>query len=160
MPCGFRGICCWALSVALCAGLGCTEGPNLVPVSGQVLIDGEPLTTGHIQVIPQDERAATGTIDADGRFRLSTYEEDDGCVVGSHPVVVMATRQLSPTKTEHLIPPTYRKPETAGLTVTIEGPTDDLKINLTWAGRKPYIEEISTQGDVAPVGTEQAAEAK
>ena len=144
-----------ALVIALA---GCTKGPIVVPVSGQVLIDGKPLTTGHIQVIPTDERPATGTIGSDGKFRLSTYEEGDGVAPGTHQVVVMGSKQLSPTRTQHLIPPTYADPAASGLTATIDGPTDALKIELSWKGGRPYVEEIHTGGDVAPVGAEQASQ--
>jgi hypothetical protein len=144
------------LPVALAAFVvwGCSKGPDLVPVSGQVLIDGQPLTAGHIQFIPENERPASGEIGADGRFTLTTYDDGDGCARGTHQIVVMASKQLSPTRTQHLAPPKYGAIGRSGLTATIDESTEDLKVELTWDGGRPYVEEINTGGDVAPIGTE------
>jgi hypothetical protein len=147
-----------AACLCLLTVVGCNQGPKLVKVSGQVLIDGEPVKGGFIQVVPKDERAATGKIGEDGRFTLTTYQEGDGVVLGTHDVAVMATRQLSPTRTEHLVPPKYANPATSGVTTTIDGSTNDLKIELSWEGGKPYVEEIITGGDVLPLGSEEAPE--
>jgi hypothetical protein len=149
---------CGAACLCLLTVVGCNQGPKLVKVSGQVLIDGEPVKGGFIQVVPKEERAATGKIGEDGRFSLTTYQEEDGVVLGTHDVAVMATRQLSPTRTEHLVPPKYANPATSGVTTTIDGPTDNLKIELSWEGGKPYIEEIITGGDVLPLGSDEKTE--
>ncbi len=130
--------------------LGCGGGPKLVPVSGQVLVDGKPLETGFIQVIPADERPAGGVIGSDGRFTLTTYETNDGCALGTHQVIVTATKQLNAMATEHLVPPDYGDPAKSSLKTTVDGPTKELKIELTWNGGKPYIEQVMTGGDVAP----------
>ena len=139
--------------IALVLGLialplvGC-GGPKLVPVSGRVTIDGKPLTEGYIFVMPSDERAAGSPIDSQGRFALTTYDDKDGCKPGTHPVTITAKQHLSPTRVRHLIPPKYEQPDTSGMTVTIEGPTDNLEIKLTWAGGKPYIVNSDGQGDI------------
>ena len=50
-----------ALAVVFLALAGCGDGgPKIVPVSGIVLIDGQPLTYGHVQVIPEGWRPASG----------------------------------------------------------------------------------------------------
>ena len=126
--------------VAVVAGVlplavGCGgSGPEIVPASGQVLIDGEPLATGiagFVQVIPADGRPATGNIDPQtGRFTLSTLEKDDGCIKGTHKVVVIM-QQMVGQESESLVPVRYTEPEMTDLSVTIDGPTDALKIELT-----------------------------
>lgn len=121
----------------------------MVPVSGQVLVDGQPLTTGYIQVIPESERPAGGEIGPDGRFTLTTYEPNDGCAKGTHKVIVTATKQINAMATEILVHPDYGDPSKSTLTTTIDGPTKDLKIELTWDGGKPYIEQVMTGGDVS-----------
>jgi hypothetical protein len=76
------------LAIALVVLAGCERRSTRVPVAGQVLIDGQPLTTGYIWLEPAEERPAGGAIDAQGRFRLTTYDDNDGCVLGTHKVAV------------------------------------------------------------------------
>ena len=133
----------------LTALVGCGDGrPPRVPVSGRVTIDGQPVTKGFVQIIPKDARAAQAPLDAEGRFRLETFDPEDGCVVGKHQVAVISNEPLSTTKIRWLVPQKYRRPETSGLWVEIAGPTDNLEIPLTWDGGKPFIEETVTQGDI------------
>jgi len=122
---------------------GCNKGPKVVPVSGIVLIDGQPLTKGSVQVMPSGSRAASGTIGPDGRFTLTTNDDGDGCMMGTHPVRVVGNENVGPTDIRWLAPKKYALPGDSDLTVTIDGPTSDLKIELTWAGAKPFIEKGS-----------------
>lgn len=129
------------LALCLLLLVGCSDGrPTRVPVAGRVLIDGQPLTTGFIRVVPANGRAATGTIDKQGRFRSTTFEQGDGCVLGTHPVEIIAFESISDIEILWLVPKKYHQANTSGLTVTIDGPTDDLTIELTWDGGQPYVE--------------------
>ncbi len=128
---------CLAISLAapFFLSVGCGRGgPPVVPVSGQVLIDGEPLATGipgFIQVVPTSGRPASGTIDPQtGRFSLSTVEPGDGCIQGTHKVVVIM-QQMVGQESESLVPVRYTELEMTDLSVTIDGPTDSLTIELT-----------------------------
>jgi hypothetical protein len=138
------------LGVACCLSLTGCGGNKPVPVSGVVKIDGQPLTRGHIWVMPAKGRAAVGEIDSQGHFTLTTNEPGDGCYKGTHKVTVASTQQINPSRVKHLIPTKYREPSTTDKTVTIDGPTDNLVIELTWGGGQPYIEESHGGGDVAP----------
>jgi len=121
---------------------GCGDGrPRRVPVSGQVLIDGKPLTRGFIRLVPEGARPAAGQIGPDGRFTLKTFEPGDGAVTGRHEVSVTAVESLSDTVQRWYTPKKYADPSTSGLTVTINEPTDSLLIELTWDGGKPFIEK-------------------
>ena len=113
---------------------GCSKDPKIVPVSGTVLMDGRPLTYGHVQVLPTGWRPASGRLDANGRFTLTTNASNDGCPVGTHTVVILASESISPEKTKWHAPARYADPATSNLTVTITGPTDDLKIEITSDG--------------------------
>lgn len=126
--------------VAAILGLaGCGEGgPKVVEVSGTVLIDGQPLDYGHIQVIPADWRPAAGSIGKDGRFTLSTTEPNDGCAVGTHQVAILAGESVTAETTRWHAPAKYADIKTSNLTVTITGPTDDLKIELQSDGTPLY----------------------
>ena len=63
------------LLVSLVA-VGCSDGrPERFLVSGQVLIDGAPLTYGYIRFVPKDARPSGANLDEGGRFTLSCYEK-------------------------------------------------------------------------------------
>jgi hypothetical protein len=134
-----------ALALATLAGCG-DDRPKRVPISGRVLIDGKPLETGVIRLIPADARPATGTIGGDGRFTLGTFMSDDGCVVGKHQVAVIANKPLNDLAIQWYAPKKYSRPETSGLAeIEIAGPRDDLEIRLSWEGGKPFTERIEPE---------------
>jgi hypothetical protein len=134
---------------------GCSDRPRRVPVSGQVLVDGQPVTAGFVRIIPTDARPAWGTIGADGRFTLTTFEDNDGCVPGTHKVTVSAFQQTG-SSLRWLAPKRYCEPGTSDLSAKIEGPTDSLKIELSWAGADERTEEVVSDevGDVDPAELE------
>ncbi len=119
-----------ASAVVFLALAGCGGGPKIVPVSGSVYIDGQPLTYGHVQVIPTGWRPASGRIGGDGRFVLTTTTPNDGCALGTHPVAILAGESLTPETMKWHAPQKYSDIKTSNLTVNITGPTDDLKIEL------------------------------
>jgi hypothetical protein len=123
---------------------GCEGRPDRVPVSGKVLIDGQPLTRGYIRVVPSDARASGGEIGPDGRFTLGCFEKADGCVVGTYPVSVYAAEPLGANAKRWLAPRKYADPATSGLTVDIKEPTDSLVIELSWDGGKPFVERLGS----------------
>jgi hypothetical protein len=124
---------------------GCGKrGPRPVPVSGVVTIDGKPLKSGFVRVVPDSGRPAGGRIGPDGHFTLGCFTDTDGCLPGTHKAEVQAFEDLSEIRRKWLVPKKYAGTGTSGLTATIDGPTDALKINLTWAGSGeagPFIED-------------------
>jgi hypothetical protein len=135
-----------ALAAVLVAVTGCGGGPKIVPVSGTVTIDGHPLTYGHVQVLPDGYRPASGRIGPDGRFTLTTTISGDGCAVGTHTVVVLAGESLGPDTMKWHAPQRYADSKTSELTVTITEATDDLKIELKGDGGKPPPKVIKEGG--------------
>jgi hypothetical protein len=129
--------------LALTAAVGCGDGrPKRVPVSGQVLIDGKPLTHGYVQFAPGDSRASTGGLDADGHFVLTCFEMGDGAVTGKHKVSVMSQEAIGQETIKWHAPKKYANANTSGLEEEISGPTDAVKIELTWGGEKgPLVEK-------------------
>ena len=133
-----------AFGAISCATIGCSDGrPQRVPVSGQILIDGQPLSAGAVRFTPKGGRPATGEIGRDGRFSLSTFGPGDGCPLGVHRVSVIAFEQVGSTTRRWNTPKNYASPDTSGITQTIDGPTDAVKIELTWGNEKgPILEKI------------------
>jgi hypothetical protein len=125
------------------AVVGCGDGrPKRLAVSGQVLIDGKPLTYGHIRFVPRGARPSGGKLDEQGRFTLSCYGENDGIVPGVHRVEVNAAEPLSATTIKWHAPKKYFRYTFSGLEQQITESTDSLVINLTWDGGKPFVERI------------------
>jgi hypothetical protein len=70
--------------------------PAVAPVSGRITVSGKPVTTGVVWFYPDAGRAATGLIDADGRYTLGTFARADGALAGDHRVVIEAREILQP----------------------------------------------------------------
>jgi hypothetical protein len=122
---------------------GCDDGrPRRVPVSGQVLIDGQPVAAGIIKIVPSGARPAYGQLDEEGRFTLTTFDKDDGCVEGTHRVMVLGRREEN-GRHHWLAPKKYWSRKNREPTITIEGATDSLVIELTWDGGKPFSERMT-----------------
>ena len=131
------------LFVLLTVLIGCSDGrPERLLVSGQVLIDGEPLSYGYIRFVPQGARPSGGKLDEQGRFTLSCYGENDGIVPGVHRVAVNSAEWLNAKERKWHAPPKYFRYRTSGITQEITGPTDSLVVNLTWDGGKPFVERV------------------
>jgi len=132
----------WVCSCLLLAFAGCGDGrPARVPVSGIVLIDGQPLARGHISFVPAKGRPSAGEIGGDGKFVLTCYDGKDGAIPGIHRVQVSANRIISDNKIEWFAPRKYADFRTSGVELEITKPVDDLKIELKSDGQKlPYIE--------------------
>lgn len=111
------------------------SGPRVVKVSGVVLVDGQPLelpagVQAFVQFVPAGARPASGEIDPQtGRFTLTTMRPGDGCVTGQHKVAVIIRANVG-TESISLVDEKYSRPEASGITVTIDGPNDNVQINI------------------------------
>lgn len=130
------------LAAVCCSLAGCGDGrPGRVPVAGRVTIDGKPVPFGMVKLITQDTRAAVGMLDSEGRFSLTCYEKNDGVVPGTHQVEVTAAESIDDRNTRWHAPKKYANRNSSGIEVTIDEPTEDLEIELTWNGGKgPFVE--------------------
>jgi hypothetical protein len=130
---------------------GCNDGrPARVPVSGQVLIDGQPLKYGQIQFIPDNARLSGGRLDAEGRFTLSCFEKNDGAVLGLHRVTITAGEFVSSSQTRWHAPKKYADVTKSDLTQQVSDFANDLVINLTWNGGKPFVETYEADSESSP----------
>jgi hypothetical protein len=128
-----RGLSLSLLGCLLLSLCGCGDGrPAVVPAKGRVFINGEPLTgyLGFVRVEPVGTRAATGEISqADGSFTLTSFENGDGCVPGTHPVAVIVNTTVG-EELVSLIPEHYSDSSTSGLEVTVSADAGELRIEL------------------------------
>jgi hypothetical protein len=111
-----------------------------------VLIDGEPLKYGAVIFVPEAGRSSTGALDEHGHFSLTCFTPNDGALLGKHKVQIFASEQVSEYVTRNYAPKKYGGVTTSGLTQEITGPTDSVKIELTWKGNdpgKPYDEHFT-----------------
>ncbi len=147
---------CAAIALVAVAAAGCRRGPQVVPVSGVVEVDGKPLTTGAITVIPDQGRAASATIGKDGRFTLTTFLPGDGALLGRHRVVVTAHQDLGRMKLKWLVPAACRDIASTPLLLEVTGSTGDAKVSISTDGQRLEIQDMSSSsGDISPQGVVQ-----
>lgn len=80
--------------LAILSTIGCGGSGALptAPASGKVLLDGEPVSGGSITFSPigtgkgNAGKPASGAVGSDGTFKLGTYSDADGAVIGKHKV--------------------------------------------------------------------------
>jgi hypothetical protein len=132
------------LASAVCLGLaGCgSDRVPVAPVEGKVFLRGRPLESGWVTFQPTNGGpAATGEIEKDGTFRLSTYENGDGAPIGTHKVAVASFRK--PTAQEQaamagsepldaipILPQKYLTPATSGLTAEVKPQNEPYRFEL------------------------------
>ena len=119
----------------------------MVPASGVVLIDGRPQEKLSVLFFPAGGRPAAGITDAEGRFRLTTFESGDGAVVGEHAVTITPMED----------PPIYMPQDRSKLTSSakvifpsipekyFERATTDLKQTVAAVGPNEFTIEISSK---------------
>ena len=128
------------LSLILVLGMGCLllsgcgDGrPSRVKVSGNVTIDGKPVTGG-IQFFPSaGGRRGGGTI-KDGRYTAMMYTPDDGLPTGDYRIAIISNQDVNELTVRWLIPEKYADIETSQLTASITEETDAMNFEVTWEG--------------------------
>ncbi|VTU02726.1 Uncharacterized protein OS=Singulisphaera acidiphila (strain ATCC BAA-1392 / DSM 18658 / VKM B-2454 / MOB10) GN=Sinac_3174 PE=4 SV=1 [Gemmataceae bacterium] len=137
---------CVFLALVLAAG-GCgPSGPQCVPVSGRVTLDGaNPPGPGTIYFTPESAgsdgvplRPATGDFDADGTYSAKSFTPGDGLLPGKY--VIRVDCYKTPPNMEgkpvvSYLPPRYRNPSESGLTLTVEPGAKPVRFNLDLLSR-------------------------
>jgi hypothetical protein len=137
-----------AFSVAIVAlwltqgGCESKSGLETAKVRGSVTLDGQPLS-GSVSVLFEPETAgkmATGLVQHDGSFELTTYVAGDGAVVGKHrvaisplvPFVADRGREADSSSGPILrIPNQYQSPSTSNLRCEVKaGQTNECRLEL------------------------------
>ena len=129
---------CLGVAMPLVASLivGCGSDPEhyeIVPVSGILTCEGQPVANAMVNFTPiADEsrkegrpgRLALGRTDETGHFTLTTYENNDGAIVGRHVVTVSAGFDESAGEMSEFSCSASSKE------VTVEAGMDDIKIDF------------------------------
>lgn len=83
--------------IAIAMATGCNQSSfDVAPVHGTVTADGKPLFQGKVMFAPLGKsdvtnpgRPAWSKIGKDGTYRLTTFQTNDGAVVGEHWVTII-----------------------------------------------------------------------
>lgn len=131
------------LCLLLLTQAGCSGGSDQLEtaeVHGKVTYKGEPLEMGTVTFIPVGPgKSATGEIQEDGTYTLTTYSKGDGATIGKHGVMVISERDTSNLPAESaeanvdlsLIPEKYSmSPKTSGLTAEVKEGGNEINFDL------------------------------
>jgi len=116
------------------AATGC--GGKTSPVSGRVkLKDGSDVSVlaGHTVMFQteSDRISASGDIEPDGTFKVSTYAHNDGAVPGRHQVAISPPPPVPDAPPpKPILPKKYNDFGTSGLTVEINPGTNNIEFEL------------------------------
>ena len=125
------GLCLLSLvGISGCSSATAGSVEELVPVSGQVLLGGEPVEGLSLTFMPSGNNSkshpGTGITDSDGNFEILNYRNKRGLPPGSY--TILGTLWLMPDGT---LPPLDTPPITSGATERVP----QIWANPTKAGR-------------------------
>lgn len=140
--------CFLGIAIALAfVSTGCNN-KGLYLVEGKVTVAGEPLTQGRIQFLPESGRRASGRIQGDGSYQLTTFDPGDGAKLGEYTVIVEAVQTETQgerpkslleeatvgssyqVKNQSLVNPKYNLKSTSPLTATVESRRNQIDFDL------------------------------
>jgi len=132
-----RCVCAVVSAVTLFLA-GCGVGqPRTAVVRGKVTYQGKPVPGGTILFTPTSGPPATGGIQPDGSYTLTTFRKGDGAVPGSHKVVIVAvddTSNILPEARNPLPPPIipakYSSAATSDLKAEVQDKENTIDFNL------------------------------
>ncbi|NOX56509.1 MAG: DUF4198 domain-containing protein [Planctomycetes bacterium] len=142
------------------SGSGSTEGPATIPVTVTVKYKGEPVEGAVVTFVPEasDGKGASGTTDADGVAKLTTYKPGDGVLAGAYKVKIVkfesaggaadasesgegeeyeaaaaaaAQRRRKEARPRNLLPTKYANPDKSGLTANVSEENTEFTFELT-----------------------------
>jgi len=115
--------------------VGCGPGgPPSGKVTGKVTYQDEPLPTGNVILIPEQEGMpyAQGNIKPDGTYEAATKEFGTNIPVGNYRVMISAVEDLGPEKpVRPLIPFRYSSEAQSGLQASVQEGENAIDFHLT-----------------------------
>jgi hypothetical protein len=105
--------------------VGCGGNRTIYPVSGKIVdLDGEPIPglAGHTVEFDALDAAssATGPVQEDGSFRMTTTRAGDGAWLGKHRVLISRPGADTDAPPARVIPAKYEEFDTSDLTVEVK----------------------------------------
>jgi hypothetical protein len=135
------------LALATVAAMGCGKSRRpMAPVTGKVTYQGKPLQFGTVILQPESGQYATGAVQQDGTFTMTTRGEGDGAAVGRNMVRIVCLEAQNPAKPvlangksrgegvlgRSLIPEKYQSCETSGISIDVRpGNNDPVVLELS-----------------------------
>ncbi len=129
--------------VLLLLGLpGCSDGPNIVKVTGTLTYKGKPVPNALLTFEPAHGRQSWAETDEQGRFNIHYHPRQDGAVVGTHKLFLEfrpttdAQREAIMQGKQPQLPPDLRalfskySPLNSKHTVEISPSTKELQLDL------------------------------
>ena len=120
----------------LWAGCG-PRGEATAIVRGKIIYKGKGVPNGTINFIPAKGPSATGEIQPDGSYSLTTYKSGDGAVLGRHKVFVVAMQDMGNALPESrtplpppIVPIKYTSLATSDLTADVERKENTINFDL------------------------------
>lgn len=107
---GKYATCAMLIVAMLITGCGGPKAPTLVPVTGKVQMNGQPLTAGSIIFHPdstngyQDDKPSS-LLQLDGTFTMKTFPFGEGVPLGKYKVI------LAPELAKRIGKPQYADPK-------------------------------------------------
>jgi hypothetical protein len=135
--------------LSVLAGCGDDDLGTRYRVSGHVTRQGQPVTKGSVNFMPVDlahSRAASGEIQSDGSYALTTKDPGDGALPGDYRVVISLSEvgelertpggmpilnQPKKVKVKNLVSPKYSDPSQTILKFKVEPHSNSYDIELT-----------------------------
>jgi hypothetical protein len=126
-----------AVSAALLLAAGCGGNPvkvKLAPVSGTIKYQGQPVADANVIFIPADGPRASGTTDAEGKFKLMTLAPDDGATLGDNVVLIEKSVPIKPddpySPRKAIVPSFYSNPQETTVKKKVVTGANDFQIDL------------------------------
>lgn len=132
--------CCRYLApVIIIVIVGCGQKSDLGQVHGTVKLNGQPLTSGTVQFLPDAGRPAKGEIQSDGTYELGTLGTADGAQIGSHRVAIVAYEASNDNRPAYqsraankpLVPSRYMSAGTSQLKFDVQAGKNQADFDLT-----------------------------
>lgn len=158
------------LALLLATMPGCQGGGEgtVAPTKGKVTYEGQPVNGGTISLRPTDKaegvsegkmgKPASGGVQSDGTFTLSTYKTGDGALVGTHEVTYTAPRQGAESYEDKPEKSQYEGLVPKEKTITIKSGQNDLTIELVPSGNVPAVGGATPPEEKPAEGGDKPAE--
>jgi hypothetical protein len=127
------------LAALLCLFTGCGSSDDVAvelhPVRGEISFQGKPIAGAIVSLHPKvvgatDAPNPRASVQADGRFELSTFAQHDGAPAGDYVLTVQWFRPVDRNGDvvpgPNVLPKKYSKPETSKIDIRVASGSNDL----------------------------------